>query len=332
MIDLLKFVKSSEVIGVIKRFVPQGVQNKLFNFSIERNRDLLRKTVLGYLANENGGGGGVELRKFLETRRFDSSELAKLWLETAPDGSKKINIAGVFLPDVTGDAVYNTVMSGIIVDTFLFHILGKDSYEKKDVDMLEPYMPEGPYGYHDGAFDVTVKKGDVVIDAGAWIGDFSALAAFYGAESYAFEPVKSSFDVLAETCRLNGNMIRAVQMGLGSRESEVSIVSAGHSGSETAACSSGADVAAERIKITSLDKFVVDAGVKRVDFIKADIEGMERDMLAGACGVLKEFAPKLAICTYHLADDPRVLKEIILGANPKYRVVQRKCKLYAMVV
>jgi hypothetical protein len=39
---------------VIKRFVPQFVQNKIFAYSMERNKNLLGKVVLEYL----GGGGG----------------------------------------------------------------------------------------------------------------------------------------------------------------------------------------------------------------------------------------------------------------------------------
>jgi FkbM family methyltransferase len=67
-----------------------------------------------------------------------------------------------------------------------------------------------------------------------------------------------------------------------------------------------------KIKITTLDKFACEQNRKRLDFIKADIEGAERDMLAGAKNVLKEFAPKLAICTYHLPDDPEVLMDFLL--------------------
>jgi hypothetical protein len=71
--------------------------------------------------------------------------------------------------------------------------------------------------------------------------------------------------------------------------------------------------------------------IKKIDFIKVDIEGAERDMLRGATNVLKTFAPKLAICTYHLPDDPMVLEDIILEANPKYKVVHLKMKLFACV-
>jgi hypothetical protein len=55
-------------------------------------------------------------------------------------------------------------------------------------------------------------------------------------------------------------------------------------------------------------------------------------MLRGATNVLKTFAPKLAICTYHLPDDPEVLEQIIKEANPKYKVVHIRKKLFAAVI
>lgn len=88
----------------------------------------------------------------------------------------------------------------------------------------------------------------------------------------------------------------------------------------------------EKITITTLDKFVEEKNLTRVDFIKADIEGAERDMLRGARNVLKTFAPKLAICTYHLQDDPTVLEKIIKETNPDYTVVHLRHKLFAMVL
>jgi hypothetical protein len=58
----------------------------------------------------------------------------------------------------------------------------------------------------------------------------------------------------------------------------------------------------------TLDAFVERNNIERVDFIKADIEGAERNMLRGAKRILREFAPKLSICTYHLPDRPLRLR------------------------
>lgn len=80
-----------------------------------------------------------------------------------------------------------------------------------------------------------------------------------------------------------------------------------------------------------MDAFVEKQGLERVDFIKADIEGYERKLLMGAQETLKRFAPKLALCTYHLPDDPEVLAGLIRQANPRYKIVQKRAKLYASV-
>jgi hypothetical protein len=83
--------------------------------------------------------------------------------------------------------------------------------------------------------------------------------------------------------------------------------------------------------MTTLDDFVFDNKIARVDFIKADIEGAERDLLAGARNTLRDFAPKLAICTYHLSDDPQVLEQLVSDANPHYTIEHKYLKMYAYV-
>jgi len=86
------------------------------------------------------------------------------------------------------------------------------------------------------------------------------------------------------------------------------------------------------IQVTTLDKFVEDNNLKQVDFIKADIEGAEREMLKGAVNTLKTFAPKLTICTYHLPDDREVLEKLILEINPCYKIVHLPDKLFATII
>jgi hypothetical protein len=69
----------------------------------------------------------------------------------------------------------------------------------------------------------------------------------------------------------------------------------------------------------------------KVDFIKADIEGMERDLLLGAKQTIARFKPKLAICIYHLADDPEILPKIIKDICPEYKITFSDKKLFAQV-
>jgi FkbM family methyltransferase len=220
----------------------------------------------------------------------------------------------------------------VFFDTFFIPCLFNDNYDKSVVDKVVKYSREGPYGYRDGSFNVAVEKDDVVIDAGAWIGDFSAYAVSKGAVVYAFEPGKKIFTELEKTAALNDEKIIAVNKGLGCGDSELPLYDSPFGSIGLTTMNSGKQQKAlETIKITSIDKFVEDNNIPRVDFIKADIEGAERDMLRGAQNTLKEFAPKLAICTYHLPDDPDVLEKIILETNPRYKVIQGPAKLYASV-
>lgn len=81
----------------------------------------------------------------------------------------------------------------------------------------------------------------------------------------------------------------------------------------------------------TLDNWVLKNNISRVDFLKSDIEGAERLMISGGQNVLKKYAPKLAICTYHLPDDREVLTELILKANPEYKIEYSWKKLYGYV-
>jgi len=258
--------------------------------------------------------------------KISTQQFKKKWLK-----GSVFNFNGAKLPNISNDPNMMNCLKAIFEDTFLFPCIFNDNYDKSLVEFMDYYMTEGPYGYKDENFDVTIKKGDIVIDAGAWIGDFSAYAASKDAIVYAFEPVKEVFQVLCKTSNLNNNKIHPEQKGLGDCECRVNI-SIAENNSEANSIILERDIKGEEIEITTLDRYVEENQLERIDFIKADIEGAERNMLKGASRVLKTFAPKLAICTYHLPDDPEVLEKIILKANPNYTVVHLKRKLFAAVI
>ena len=185
-------------------------------------------------------------------------------------------------------------------------------------------LAEGPYEYA----SVKIEKGDVIIDAGANIGMFSALAASKGATVYAFEPVEElRRQYLETTARLNGN-IHIIPMALSDRDGFADI----HVDSDNLGVNSivfNRTDSLEQIQTITLDSFVRQNNIPKVDFIKADIEGAERLLLSGAQSVLRQYAPKLSICTYHLPDDKEVLSALIMKANPAYKIDHKWYKLYA---
>jgi FkbM family methyltransferase len=265
-------------------------------------------------------------------RTLSSWMFKRKWSKKGKDG-RYFDFNGIKLPDVPTRRDLGTLMV-VFEDTFLSYCFFNDRYDKPFVETIDKYLKEGPYGYVDGAFDVRVKEGDVVIDAGAWIGDFSAYSVIKGASCYAFEPIEHTFQHLCKTAKLYEGSIHPVKKGLGAETQTLTIstneevMDAGSS----IVIKSEYHVNAETISVITLDQFAAENNLSKIDFIKADIEGAERDMLKGATQVLKTFAPKLAICTYHLPDDPQVLEQIILEANPDYKVVHLRHKLFAAVI
>ena len=224
---------------------------------------------------------------------------------------------------------------GVFDDSFTSYVYFNDSYSENVVDLCDSMTHEGVYGLVNDKVNVTVEPGDVVIDAGSWIGDFAAYASVKGAKSvYAFEPGDKIFQILIETSKLNKNII-PVKKGLSDKNVKANFIISGTGSTfmdkpigitEDTTLSDS-----EIVETTTLDDFVKENNLERVDFIKSDIEGFERNLLKGAQETLRKFAPKLALCTYHLPDDPQVMEALIKQANPNYNVVHKSKKLYASV-
>jgi FkbM family methyltransferase len=171
---------------------------------------------------------------------------------------------------------------------------------------------------------------DVVIDCGANLGLFSAVAAGRGCTVYAFEPVSKTLPFLRNTQALYPEHIHIVQMALSNRCGKVRITDNFMVSTIMPERQTTADPITE-VDVITLDEYVRQNQIQRVDFIKADIEGAERLLLEGAKETLKVFEPKLSICSYHFPDDPKVLESLIKQANPNYRIIHKYSKIYAYV-
>ncbi len=63
--------------------------------------------------------------------------------------------------------------------------------------------------------------------------------------------------------------------------------------------------------LVTIDQLVAELRLPRVDYIKMDIEGAEREALKGALGTLSKYRPRLMLDSYHRPDDSSVLPAII---------------------
>lgn len=219
----------------------------------------------------------------------------------------------------------------VLSDMYLKRKLEQSGNQNESLiaNVLSSFPIEGPYQYH----KVFLNEGDVIIDAGANVGMFSLFAAkYYNCKCYAFEPCKIFIPIMEKNIHANllDNYITVCPLGL-SDTSSVEIFRIDGIGSTFVRHANIIDIETDNIQCVSLDSWVEENKISKIDFIKADIEGAERLFLKGAAKVLKELQPKLSICTYHLPDDKQVLTKIIKDANPNYVIIHTYLKLYAYV-
>jgi FkbM family methyltransferase len=202
------------------------------------------------------------------------------------------------------------------------------------IDLVLPYILTGKffeYFQAEGSYEqfgVKIDSGDIAIDAGANSGIFSAYAASKGANVFAFEPVPETIVCLKQTLNINKNKFNIVPLAL-SDKTETTKIYIDSKGNGASSMMEDKHNGFVTVQSTTLDEWTNKENIKRIDFIKADIEGAERLMLKGAKNILREFKPKLSLCTYHYPDDPKIMKELILEANSTYKISQGTHKLFA---
>lgn len=170
-------------------------------------------------------------------------------------------------------------------------------------------------------------KNKAIIDVGAFIGDSAILfAQLTENKVYAFEPVKTNYEKMLETLRLNSiDNIVPLQLGLGSKNvhSSINIFDNGVSSTLRPDRKNNKGCSQEIIKIIRLDDYVNENKLS-VGLIKVDIEGLEKDFLKGAIETIKLQKPILMISIYHTAEDLFTIKPLIESLNLGYKFKIRK--------
>jgi FkbM family methyltransferase len=190
---------------------------------------------------------------------------------------------------------------------------------------------EGPYENR----NVVLEEGDYVVDCGANLGVFSFLCSIKVGDKgrvFAIEPVGFFIECLQESLKVNCmKNISLLEVALGGENREETIYL---DSEEPGGSSIGKETSHPlQIRQVTLDSLVFEKKeIPRVDFLKMDIEGSERNAILGARETIFKFKPRLSISTYHLKDDPIILQNIIKSIDPNYKIEMGRKKLYAKVL
>lgn len=153
----------------------------------------------------------------------------------------------------------------------LFHIFSQKQYDVKNI--------------------FEVKDDAVIFDIGAWKGDtayFFSKKCSDNAKIYAFEPDNYAYEIL-EKMKNNHKLNNVITKNIlfSNAEKEIDFVSM------------IPNIPAVKKNAITIDKFVEENNIEKIDYIKMDVEGAERTILEGAIKTIKKFKPHLAIAIYH---------------------------------
>lgn len=200
-----------------------------------------------------------------------------------------------------------------------FYDLSKLGYDIKLYGaraLLDKLVIHNQYSYK----DCKAEANDFVIDAGGCWGDtsllFSSRVGNRG-KIFTFEFFDDNLNVLKENLSYNKKLsenIVLTERPLYNKSNEILYLK--HACADITTLTENKNNL-QKYKTISIDDFVKDNKIEKIDFIKMDIEGCELKALQGAVSTLKKYKPKLAIAAYHKYEDyyeiPKFLNELDIG-------------------
>jgi FkbM family methyltransferase len=156
--------------------------------------------------------------------------------------------------------------------------------------------------YDLGAYPgVRIKQGDIVMDCGGYVGDWTKWAIKAGAAKVVIvEPAQEALQCLHRNLHKDIAQGRVIvyAKGVWDREGVLQFKHVeGNPAANTAVDASPTDE--EKIQVTTIDRIVSELNLPRLDGIKMDIEGAEIRAIHGAAKTLNKFRPQIAIATEH---------------------------------
>ncbi|HEX8955746.1 MAG TPA: FkbM family methyltransferase [Burkholderiaceae bacterium] len=176
-----------------------------------------------------------------------------------------------------------------------YRIASDDDYLDHVKGEFEPHMVK--------LFRGLIDPHHTIFDIGANIGCTSILFSDMGKRVFSFEPSPSTYAFLAlniDTAQC-GN-VTATNVGLGKEAGnfELTFAKSNRSGafvSNVTSASQGHQI--ERIEIAKGDSFVTEHHIEKVDFLKIDVEGFERNVIEGLQETIRRDRPVVVLELNH---------------------------------
>ena len=189
------------------------------------------------------------------------------------------------LVDNSGEVAYKTTFCGLSLLTN---------------EALYPIVDDFNYYQHFHK----VKLDDVVMDAGANCGHlsifFSKLVGPNG-KVFAFEPDKFNIERINKNRALNQDLDENIvieDLLLWDKNELIDFYEAGTVGSSAVWLPDNEHCVKK--KAVTIDSWVANNNISKLDFIKMDIEGAEIEALDGSVETIKKLKPNFAIASYHI--------------------------------
>lgn len=173
-----------------------------------------------------------------------------------------------------------------------------------------------------------IKPGDYIIDIGANIGFYTLMSARHAPRGkvYAIEPDPHNYNALIKNIELNNfNNIFPALLAFGSEYKKVSLENFSFDDNNGMKRINHNSVNQEpNIQMITLDDFVEEKKINKIDWIKVDIEGYEHELLKGALKTISKYRPNffIEICDQHLKHyNSSAIKLVKAFEDNGYRVI-----------
>lgn len=170
---------------------------------------------------------------------------------------------------------------------------------------------------------LNIGKEETYVDLGAYNGDtvdkFLKITDRQFKEIYALEPDYRNFNrMVRRNYALGRGIFHPINAAAWSENTELDFHKNGSKSSSVSSLEGKGRIV--KVKALAADDLLKD---KRVTLMKLDVEGSEREALAGAKNIISRQKPKLILSVYHRAEDLAELPLLIKGMNSSYKLYLR---------